>query len=71
MVKPELLQFNCAEENHLEASIKLARISHQIDEPSLALCFHKVFYSIGNTICIPLLRKMPCKNKLLRDHLIT
>ena len=24
-----------------------ARISHQIDEPSLALCFHKKFYSVG------------------------
>ncbi len=51
--------------------VMLARISHQIDEPSLAICFHKVFCSIGNTICIPLLRTMPCENKLLRDHLIT
>ena len=34
----------------------LARISHQMDEPSLDLWIHKKFSSVGNTICIPLLR---------------
>ena len=34
----------------------LARISHQMDEPSLDLWIHKKFSSVGNTARIPLLR---------------
>jgi len=47
----------------------LARISHQNDKPSLDLCFHKKFYSLGKTARIPLGQKITCENKSLRDHL--
>ena len=47
----------------------LARISHQMDEPSLDLCIHKKFSSVGNTPRIPLLQKIPGESKSLRDHL--
>ena len=47
----------------------VARTSHQNDNPSLDLCSHKEFSSLGKTVRIPLGQKMPCENKSLRDHL--
>ena len=49
--------------------LPLARISHQMEESSLDLCIHKKFSSVGSTTRIPLLQKIPCESKSLRDHL--
>jgi len=40
-----------ATDEHQKVILVLARISHQIDKPSLVLCIHKEFSSIGNTHC--------------------
>ena len=48
---------------------RLARVSHQNDNPSLDLCSHNKFFSLGKTVCIPLGQKTSCENKSLRDQL--
>ena len=46
----------------------LAWTIHENAQFSLAPFAHRKFCSVGNTVCIPLLLKIPCAQRVRRDN---